>query len=86
MAPSTGGTPDLLPQLERLQALLEAYDGDAVGLAAEIESQAAHTDFAQAIREIGERIDEFEFDEALERVNALREVMIPSTPDSATLT
>ncbi len=38
------------------------------------------------MRAIGERVDDFEFDEVLEFLNALREVMSASTTDSATLT
>ena len=50
-----------------------------------LESQAAHTEFAQPIRAIGERIDDFDFDQALELLNALRELMKSRTSDSATL-
>ena len=86
MAPPQGKAPDLLPGLDRLQALLEDYDGEAGDLVSELESQVAHTELAQPMRAIGERIDDFEFEEALERLNALREVMSASTTDSATLT
>ena len=64
--------PELLPEFDRLQALLEEYDGAAVGLVEEIRSQMAHTEFIQPVRVIGEHIDNFEFDEALELLNALR--------------
>ena len=39
---------------------------------AEIESQVASTEFARAIRELAERVDDFEYDEALELLNALK--------------
>ena len=71
-----------MPQLDRLQALLEDYDGGAVDLVSEIESQAAHTEFARPLRKIAESIDDFEFDEALERLNPLREMMRSRTSGS----
>ena len=73
VAPVAGEAPDIVPQLDRLQGLLEDYDGAAVELVSEIESQVAHTQFARSLREIAERIDEFEFDEALERLSDFRE-------------
>ena len=54
---------------------LEDYDSEAADVIAEVEPLAAHTDFAQIVRAIGERIDQFEFDEALEQLNALQEAM-----------
>jgi hypothetical protein len=86
LIPPNGETPDLLPALDRLQTLLEDYDGEASDLISEIESQGANTAFARSIREIGERIDEFEFDEALELVNALRRAISTSMTDSANRT
>ena len=86
VAPSNVEVSGLLPKLDRLQALLEDYDAEAVNLVSELESQVAHTEFAQPIRAIGERIDEFEFDEALERLSALRVLMSPRTSDSAAVT
>ena len=84
--PSTVEVSDLLPKLDRLQALLEDYDAKAINLVSELESQVAHTEFAQLIRAIGERIDDFDFDEALERLNALRELMRSPTSDPAAIT
>jgi CheY-like chemotaxis protein len=84
--PPNGETPDLLPALDRLQTLLEESDGEASDLISEIESQGANTAFARAIREIGDRIDDFEFDEALELLNALREAMNAATTGSESLT
>jgi len=60
--PSNAEDSDLLPKLDRLQALLEAYDGEAGDLVSELELLAAATEFARPIREIGKRIDDFEFD------------------------
>ena len=80
-----GEAPDLAPMLDRLQALLEDYDGRAVELVSEIESWAIHTEFARPIRKIAERTDEYEFVQALERLDALREMMKSRTPDSANL-
>jgi HPt (histidine-containing phosphotransfer) domain-containing protein len=86
-AASPGGqAPNLLPALDRLQVLLEESDSEAGDLVEEIEAQVTDTEFAQPMRAIGERIDDFEFEEALERLNALREVMSASTTDSTTLT
>ena len=75
VAPSNVEVSDLAPQLDRLQALLEDYDAEAVNLVSELESQVAHTEFTQPIRAIGERIDDFEFDEALRLLHALSEAM-----------
>jgi HPt (histidine-containing phosphotransfer) domain-containing protein len=80
-----GAAPDLAPMLDRLQALLEDYDGRAVALVSEIESRAIHTEFARSIRKIAERTDEFEFVQALELLNDLREMMKSRTRDSAAL-
>ena len=80
-----GAAPDLTPKLDRLQALLEDYDGEAVELVSEIESRAVHTEFARPIRKIAQRTDEYEFDQALDLLKALRKVMKSRTPDSATL-
>jgi len=86
VAPPQREVPELAPQLDRLQALLEDYDGEAVDVVSEIESQAAQTELARPVREIAERIDDFEYDEALALLNALRKLMSPRTSDSATLT
>ena len=86
VAPVKGEGPNLAPQLDRLQALLEDYDSEAGDLVTELDSQAASTEFARPLREIAERIDDFEFDEALALLNVLREGMGPRTTDSATLT
>jgi len=74
-APPQGEAADLLPELDRLRALLEDSDGEAGDLVAELESQVAHTEFAQPMRAIGERVDDFEYDEALEFLNALRDAL-----------
>jgi HPt (histidine-containing phosphotransfer) domain-containing protein len=77
--------PDLLPLLDRLQALLEDSDSEAGDLVSEVVAQLAHTEFAQPIEAIGKQVDDFEFDHALERLNALRAVMIASVTDSTRL-
>jgi HPt (histidine-containing phosphotransfer) domain-containing protein len=70
-----GDTGDLLPQLDRLQGLLEDYDAAAGELVAEIESRAANTELAERVRALGDHIDDFEFDGALERLKDLRELV-----------
>ncbi len=92
-APDAAGTAtagieisDLLPELDRLKALLEDYDGAASDLVSEIESRLAHTELVQPIRALAERIDDYEFDEALELLNDLLEAAGSSTTDSAKLT
>ena len=77
---------ELLPKLDELQTLLEAYDGEAVEVISEIASQTAHTSLAQSIRELAERIDDFDFDLALERLKALRAVIRSQPSGSAALT
>ena len=84
-APGTGEIRDLAPQLARLQALLEDYDSEAGDLVSEIESVVARTEFERRVREMGERSDDFEFDEALVLLKELREVMRSRTSDSAAL-
>ena len=79
-----GEAPDLAFQLARLQALLEEYDSEASDLVPELESLAADTEYLQAIRVIGERIAEFEFDEALGLLKGLRKAMVSSMAGSAT--
>ncbi len=71
-APERGQVPEVLAELERLQTLLEDREFEALSLVSAIESQAAHTEFTQPIREIGERIEDFEFGQALELLNALK--------------
>ena len=81
----SGSIADLLQGLDRLQTLLEDYDGEAGDLIVELESRVAGTEFAQSVRMIAERIDDFEFDEALVRLNGLREAMNSTTADPASL-
>jgi CheY-like chemotaxis protein len=83
--PPGGKAPDLLPALDRIRTLLEDSDGEAGDLFAELESQVANTELGEPMRAIGERLDDFEFDEALELLNALTEAMGASPADSATL-
>jgi PAS domain S-box-containing protein len=84
-APIAAESPDLMPQLDRLHGLLAAYDGEAGDLVSEIESQAANTEFAQPIREISERIADFDFDEADQLLNALRDRTKSRVSESVTL-
>ena len=85
-SPDHGVVPDLQPVLDQLVTLLEEYDSEAANLIAEIEPLAAQTDFAKPIREISKRIDDFEFDKALELLNTLKEEMKSYTTDAAALT
>ncbi len=84
--PQQEEAPDVLPLLDRLQTLLQEYDGEAGEVIAEVESQVARTELARPVRALAERIDEYEFDEALELVNDLREKIRSSKTDSAPLT
>jgi HPt (histidine-containing phosphotransfer) domain-containing protein len=83
VAPSNLDPSNLLPQLNRLQALLEDFDSEAGDLVMEIEAQTANTEYAQPIREIGTCLDDFEFDEALALLTALTEGMKPQTSVTA---
>jgi HPt (histidine-containing phosphotransfer) domain-containing protein len=83
VAPSNLDPSTLLPQLNRLQALLEDFDTEAGDLVSEIEAQTDDTQFAQTVREIGKRVDDFEFDEALALLNTLTEGMRPRTFEQA---
>ncbi len=74
-APGKGSACDLLPALDRLEALLEDSDGEAGDLIAELQSQVANTEFAESMRAIADRIDDFDFDEALELLNLLKVAM-----------
>ena len=70
-----GDAPDLLRELDRLEALLEDSDSEAGDLVAELRSKVANTEFAESMRAIADRIDDFDFDEALELLNPLRVMM-----------
>ena len=54
---------------------MEESDGEAGDLVAELELQVVNTELAKPVRAIGECVDDFEFEEALERLNALRDTM-----------
>ncbi len=75
VTPSNSDPSTLLPQLNRLQALLEDFDSEAGDLVSEIKAQTAHTPYAQPLREIETFVDDFEFDEALALLTALTEGM-----------
>jgi two-component system sensor histidine kinase/response regulator len=79
---STLSTTELLPELEKLQDLLENFDTEAVDLVAEIQSQAVPTEVAQSLKQIGEHIDEFDFDQALELLGDLKEVIAARVSDN----
>jgi HPt (histidine-containing phosphotransfer) domain-containing protein len=72
VAPINGSASDLLPALGRLQSLLEDADSEAGDLASELQSRLLHTELAQPMRAIVDSVDDFDFDEALERLNRLR--------------
>jgi hypothetical protein len=55
----------LEPLLERLQALLEDSDAEAMDVVEEITSRIEDGSSRACIKEIGRHIDDFEFDEAL---------------------
>jgi polar amino acid transport system substrate-binding protein len=58
-------TTELEPLLERLQALLEDSDAEAMDVVEEITSRIEDGSSRACIKEIGRHIDDFEFDEAL---------------------
>ena len=64
---------ELLSKLERLQSMLEDYDGEAGELVAEIALMTAQTPYAQSMLKIGACADDYDFDEALELLMTLRE-------------
>ena len=71
----TGDLPDfkgLPPMLDRLRALLEDNDADAGDLVAGIEARIEDGDPRSQMQAISNHIDDFEFDEALERLDRLR--------------
>ena len=65
----------LLPLLDQLEELLQNADGEALALVSEIESHAADSKVARPLQEIGALIDDFEFEQALDRLHHLREVV-----------
>jgi HPt (histidine-containing phosphotransfer) domain-containing protein len=75
VAPPKGDAPDLLPELDRLEALLEDSDGEAGDLVSDLQAPMTYTEYAEPMRAIADRIDNFEFDEALELLNPLRAAM-----------
>ncbi len=73
---------DLVPLLDKLQALLEESDAEAIDLVTQIESQLKDDESRDRMQAIGDHIDDFEFDEALELLSALREVIRSRMTDS----
>jgi hypothetical protein len=68
----TATTVDVAPMLDRLQVLLERYDGEAVDVIEELE-QATMGDIREPeVRRLRKLVDDFEFDDALAVVAALR--------------
>jgi CheY-like chemotaxis protein len=74
---------ELDPRLDRLQALLEDSDAEALDVVDEIASRVDNRVSRERIRDIGQRIDDFEFEEALELLHRLREDISSSLTDSA---
>jgi signal transduction histidine kinase/CheY-like chemotaxis protein/HPt (histidine-containing phosphotransfer) domain-containing protein len=70
---------DLSPLFEKLRAMLEQGDARAADILNEIRAQHQAPEAEPLWRELGELIDDFEFDEALERLAALE-----NTPPIAT--
>jgi len=64
---------ELLPLLDRLQALLAEYNAEAVDVVEEIEERVTTGATRRSLRKIGECVDDFEFEEALELLRTLRE-------------
>jgi uncharacterized protein YqgV (UPF0045/DUF77 family) len=65
--------------------LLEQSDAEALDVVEEIASHVTETDLRERIKAIGRLIDDFEFDEALESLEELRETFNQQTSDSAKL-
>jgi PAS domain S-box-containing protein len=65
-------TADLTPMLDRLQALLQENDAEAADLATQIESHLRDGEPRHRMRPIIARIDDFEFDAALDLLTELR--------------
>jgi CheY-like chemotaxis protein/uncharacterized protein YqgV (UPF0045/DUF77 family) len=76
---------ELVSLLDRLQTLLEQSDAEALDVVEEIASHVTETDLRERIKAIGRLIDDFEFDEALESLEELRETFNQQTSDSAKL-
>ena len=79
-------TPDLSPLLESLQRLLEEGDCEAEVLVEQIQSQLEDGEARTRIQAIGDHIDDFEFDEALELLNALKEIISSRKIESENVT
>jgi HPt (histidine-containing phosphotransfer) domain-containing protein len=71
--------------LGRLQSLLEDSDAEALDVAEEIASGIEAGAAREQIREIGRDIDDFDFDEALERLQAFRAQIASRATDSEAL-
>jgi len=76
---------ELSARLDRLQALLEDNDADAVDLVDEIASRIDDGASRERMKTIGRHVDDFEFDAALGLVQALRDTLNPQTSGSANL-
>jgi two-component system sensor histidine kinase/response regulator len=61
----------VLPLFDKLRALLVDSDTAATDVAEELATLTAGTPMAAALRKVNELIDDFDFDEALERLDAL---------------
>ena len=65
--------------------MLEDSDAEAIDVVHEIAAGMGQSASRERIKAIGQHIDDFEFDEALELLAALREIMTSSASDSAKL-
>ena len=67
--------PERLSTVHYLRWYEHSADGEALSLISEIESHAADDKVARPLQEIGELIDDFEFEQALDRLHSLREAV-----------
>jgi PAS domain S-box-containing protein len=63
---------DLASILDRLQELLEHYDAEAVDAIGELEQAGTHTIRREDVRRLRQRVDDFDFDQALEVLASIR--------------
>jgi len=64
---------DLAPILERLEVLLEQYDAEAVDVIEELERAGPAAIRGEDLRRLRQRVDDFEFDDALSVLATIRE-------------
>ena len=72
-AAATGPAMDVGPVLDRLQGLLEQYDAEAVDVIDELEKMSGHGIRDEDVLRLRLRVDDFDFDDALEALAEIRE-------------